>query len=62
MGKIYFNNPKLSDLSIILDDKVIPIHKLVLCRASDYFEKLITGNFKVCYPSDEQGTLAKRNY
>jgi hypothetical protein len=45
--KAYFNDPTLSDLRIRLGDRTIHVHRIVLCRRSVYFEKLILGAFKV---------------
>lgn len=44
----YFNDLTLSDLTIKLSDgKKIHAHRIVLCRRSKYFAKLITGGFNV---------------
>ena len=43
----YFNDPTLSDLTIRLSDRTVHVHRIVLCRRSAYFEKLILGGFKV---------------
>lgn len=48
VSKSYFNDPTFSDLKIYLEDRVVPVHKIILCRGSDYFGKLINGGFKVC--------------
>jgi len=45
--KDYFDSPTLSDLTIRLSDRTVHAHRIVLCRGSEYFEKLLTGNFKV---------------
>lgn len=48
-AKSYLNDPELSDLEIVLSDRAIHAHKIVLCRGSDYFKKLLTGNFMVSW-------------
>jgi hypothetical protein len=45
--KHYFNDPILSDLTIRLRDRIVHVHRIVLCRRSAYFEKLILGGFRV---------------
>ena len=45
--KDYFDSPTLSDLTIRLSDRTVHAHRIVLCRGSEYFEKPLTGNFKV---------------
>lgn len=45
--KHYFNNPTLSDLTIRLSDRTVHAHRIVLCRGSQYFTALLTGNFQV---------------
>jgi hypothetical protein len=45
--KAYFDDPTLSDLTIRLSDRTVHVHRIVLCRRSLYFEKLILGRFKV---------------
>lgn len=47
LWKDYFDNPTLSDLTIRLRDRVVHAHRVVLCRGSEYFEKLLTGHFRV---------------
>ena len=47
--KDYFDNPTLSDLTIRLSDRVVHVHRIVLCCGSEYFEKLLTGNFKASH-------------
>jgi hypothetical protein len=42
----YFDDPTLSDLTIRLCDRVVHVHRIVLCRGSEYFAKLLTGSFK----------------
>ncbi|GAB7324821.1 hypothetical protein MBLNU13_g08657t3 [Cladosporium sp. NU13] len=44
--KHYFNDPTLSDLTIRPSDRTVHVHRIVLCRRSAYFEKLILGGFK----------------
>ena len=38
----YFDNEKLSDLTIRLGDRCVFVHRIVLCRHLAYFEKLLT--------------------
>jgi hypothetical protein len=47
LHKTYFNDPTLSDLTIKLSDRSVYVHRIVLCRGSEYFDKLLTGRFKV---------------
>jgi hypothetical protein len=44
--KTYFNNPTLSDLTIVLSDQNVFVHRIVLCRRSKYFEKLVLNGLK----------------
>lgn len=46
--KDYFDDPTLSDLTIRLSDRTVHVHRIVLCRKSEYFNSLLTGRFKVC--------------
>lgn len=44
----HFNDPTLSDLTLKLSDGTeIHAHRVVLCRRSKYFAKLIIGGFSV---------------
>jgi len=44
----HFNDPTLSDLTLKLSDgTVVYAHRVVLCRRSKYFSKLILGGFNV---------------
>lgn len=45
--KAYFDEPVLSDLTIRLSDRTVHTHRIVLCRGSKYFTKLLTGRFQV---------------
>ena len=45
----YFDDPTLSDLTISLGNKTVRTHRIVLCRGSEYFAKLLTGRFQVRY-------------
>jgi len=40
-----FNNPLFSDVSFKLEDRLIPLHKIVLCSQSDYMKALLLGSF-----------------
>jgi hypothetical protein len=43
----YFDNPIFSDLTLHLSDRTVHVHRVILCRKSDYFKTLLTGRFKV---------------
>jgi len=45
--KTYFNVPTLSDLTILLSDQKVYVHRIILCRCSKYFNKLVLNGFKV---------------
>jgi hypothetical protein len=47
LNKTYFNDSTLSDLTIKLSDRSVYVHRIILCRGSEYFDKLLTGRFKV---------------
>lgn len=47
LHRAYFDDSTLSDLTIRLADRTVHVHRIVLCRRSIYFEKLILGGFKV---------------
>lgn len=47
--KNYFDDPTLSDLTIRLSDRCVYVHRIVLCRNSEYFNKLILTGFKVSH-------------
>lgn len=47
----YFDSPTFSDLTIRLNDRLVHVHRIVLCRGSPYFEKLLAGSFKVRHSS-----------
>jgi hypothetical protein len=49
--KAYFNDPTSSDLTIKPgDDILLHAHRIILCRRSVYFAKLLGGSFKVSVP------------
>lgn len=39
--KTYFDNSSFSDLTIKLSDRSVRVHRIVLCRGSEYFSKLL---------------------
>jgi hypothetical protein len=45
--KTYFDDPKMSDLTIILNDRTVPAHAIVLCRGSEYFANLLAESSQV---------------
>jgi hypothetical protein len=45
--KAFFDDDTLSDLTIHLNDRAVRVYRIVLCRQSDYFTKLLTGQFQV---------------
>ena len=45
--KAFFDDATLSDLTIQLSDRCVRVHRIVLCRQSEYFTKLLTGRFQV---------------
>lgn len=45
--RTFFDDPTLSDLTIRLSDRSVRVHRIVLCRQSEYFTKLLTGQFQV---------------
>jgi hypothetical protein len=49
--KAFFDDDTLSDLTIHLSDRAVRVHRIVLCRPSEYFMKLLTGRFQVLYCS-----------
>jgi hypothetical protein len=47
MVNSHFDDQTFSDLEIKLSDRVVHVHRVVLCRGSEYFTSLPTGSFKV---------------
>jgi hypothetical protein len=45
--KDYFDNQTLSDLTLRIGDRRIPVHRIVLSSHSAYFNRLFTSGFKV---------------
>jgi hypothetical protein len=43
----YFDDPKFSDLTLKLSDRTVHVHRVVLCRGSQYFKSLLAGSFLV---------------
>ena len=46
--KAFFDDATLSDLTIPLSARTVQEHRIVLCRKSQYFTKLLIGRFQVC--------------
>ena len=46
--KAFFDDATFSDLTIQLSHRTVRVHRIVLCRKSKYFTKLLTGQFQVC--------------
>ena len=40
--KTYFDDLKMSDITICLNDRTVFLHKIVLCRGSEYFSNLLS--------------------
>jgi hypothetical protein len=40
-----FNNALFSDVSFKLEDRLIPLHKIVLCSQNDYMKAMLLGSF-----------------
>lgn len=45
--KAFINDRMLSDLTIRLDDRSVYAYRIVLCRGSEYFSRMLTGHFQV---------------
>jgi hypothetical protein len=43
----YFDDPKFSDLTIKLSDRTVHVHRVMLCRGSQYFKSLLADSSKV---------------
>jgi hypothetical protein len=56
----FLDDPTLSDLTLKLDDRTVHVHRIVLCRALEYFTSLLTRSFQVSLPSNAyyRGTRA----
>jgi hypothetical protein len=46
--KTHFNNPKYSDLTIILSDRRVYVHRVVLGTACGHFDSLLEDSHQVC--------------
>jgi len=48
--KTYFDDPKMSDIAIFLNDRTVSLHKIVLCRGSEYFANLLSelSHVRIC--------------
>uniref|UniRef100_A0A914BYT9 BTB domain-containing protein n=1 Tax=Acrobeloides nanus TaxID=290746 RepID=A0A914BYT9_9BILA len=48
----YFNNTHLSDVSLVIGEEVFPAHRLILCRSSEVFDRMLSqkwnGDKRVC--------------
>ena len=47
--KAFLNDPMLSDVTIRLGDRSLYAHRIVLCRGSEYFARMLTGRFQVSH-------------
>lgn len=47
--KDHFDDPAFSDITLQLSNRSVNVHRVVLCRRSEYFTKLLNGNFQVEY-------------
>lgn len=45
--KSYFDDPTMSDITIILSDRTVHAHRIVLCRGSEYFSNLLAESSQV---------------
>jgi hypothetical protein len=43
----HFDDPTFSDLRIKLGDRVVHVHRVVLCRGLEYLTSLLAGRFQV---------------
>ena len=48
LHKTYFDDPRHSDLTIVLGDRSVHAHRVVLSRVSEYFDLLFENNHRVC--------------
>lgn len=48
LHKTYFNEPRHSDLTIVLSDRLVYVHCVMLCRVSGCFDLLLQDNHQVC--------------
>jgi hypothetical protein len=46
--KTHLNNPRYSDLTVILSDREVHVHRVVLSTASDHFDSLLEDIHQVC--------------
>jgi hypothetical protein len=46
--RTYFNSQRYSDLTIVLSDRPVYVHRVVLCAVSDYFDSLFEDSDQVC--------------
>jgi hypothetical protein len=58
----YLDDPTLSDLTLKLSDRAVHVHRIVLCRASEYFTSLLTGSFQVTRPTNPRHTRSQTNH
>jgi hypothetical protein len=59
--KSSLDNPTLSDLTLKLSDRTVHVHRIVLCRASEYFTSLLTGGFQVIRPTNSRHARVQAN-
>ena len=45
----YLKTSQFSDLTIITKDKELKVHKVVVCAHSEYFARMLSGEWKVFY-------------
>lgn len=38
----YYNNVHLSDISLVVGDEIYPSHRLILCRSSEVFDRMLS--------------------
>jgi hypothetical protein len=56
--KTFFDDVTLSDLTIKLGDRTVQVHRIVLCRVSEYFASLLKDNLQVCWNQQRLSSYA----